>query len=92
MHKQKIFDNDSDRIFKKKKLLYKAMAAKDIESIDKLAGVIGKTKTSIYNCINYLPYREYKSPCFPTAEAIGLVLGWGELDVKHWYNGFLKGR
>ena len=89
MHKQKIFDNDSDRIFKKKKLLYKVMAEKDIESIDKLAKVIGKTKTAIYNCINYLPYREYKSPCYPTAQLIGQRLGWDELDIKQWYNGNL---
>ena len=91
MHKTRVYDEDSRRIFEKKKLLYKAMADKGVENIGALAELIGKTRTAVYNCINYLPYRDTTTRlgCYPTAQAIGSALGWDELDVKQWYNGNL---
>lgn len=91
MHKNKILDDDSRRIFEKKKLLYKCMTEAGIENIGALAEQIKKTRTAIYNCINYLPYRSNTTRlgCYPTAQAIGKLLGWDELDIKQWYNGEL---
>ena len=91
MHKQKVYNEDSRRIFEKKKLLYKAMADSDIENIGALAELIGKTRTAVYNCINYLPYRNTTARygSYPTAQLIGQRLGWDELDIKQWYNGNL---
>lgn len=91
MHKQKVYDEDTRRIFEKKKLLYKAMVNSGIENMAALAELIGKSKQAIYNAINYLPYRSNSDRigCKPTAQAIGQVLGWDELDIKQWYNGNL---
>lgn len=91
MHRKYVFDEDSRRICEKKKLLYKSMTEAGIENIGSLAERIKKTRTAIYNCINYLPYRSTTTRlgCYPTAQAIGSALGWDELDVKQWYNGNL---
>lgn len=91
MHKKKVYNEDSRRIFEKKKLLYKSMADSGIENIGALAELIGKTRTAVYNCINYLPYRDTSVylGCYPTAKLIGQALGWDELDIKQWYNGNL---
>lgn len=91
MHRQNRFNEDGERIYKKKKLLYKAMADKGVENIGALAELIGKTRTAVYNCINYLPYRDTTTRlgCYPTAQLIGKALGWDELDIKQWYNGNL---
>ena len=92
MHRKHVFNEDSARILEKKKLLYKCMADCGIENIGALAEQIGKTRTAIYNCINYLPYRSTTTRlgCYPTAQAIGKILGWDELDIKQWYNGNLE--
>ena len=91
MHRKYVFDEDSRRIFEKKKLLDKSMTEAGIENIGALAELIGKTRTAVYNCINYLPYRSttVRLGCYPTAQLIGKALGWDELDVKQWYNGNL---
>ena len=89
MHKIKLDNEDNRRIFEKKKLLYKGMATIGYIDIRDLAAKIGKSRQAIYNAINYLPYRDGKVKCFPTAQAIGRLLGWDELDIKQWYNGNL---
>ena len=89
MHKMKIDNKDHRRIYAKKKLLYKDMAAAGYIDIKDLAAKIGKSRQAIYNAVNYLPYRDGKAQCFPTAQAIGKLLGWDELDIKQWYNGNL---
>ena len=91
MHKIKLDNEDNRRIFEKKKLLYKGMALIGYNNIGDLAPKIGKSRQAIYNAINYLPYRDssVRLGCFPTAQAIGQLLGWDELDIKQWYNGNL---
>lgn len=91
MHKIKLDNEDSRRIFEKKKLLYKGMTLIGYNDIGDLAAKIGKSRQAVYNAINYLPYRDssVRLGCFPTAQAIGQLLGWDELDVKQWYNGNL---
>lgn len=89
MHKIKLDNEDNRRIFEKKKLLYKGMALIGCIDIRDLAVKIGKSRQAIYNTVNYLPYRDGKPGCYPTAQAIGAALGWDELDVKQWYNGNL---
>lgn len=89
MHKIKLDNEDNRRIFEKKKLLYKGMALIGYNGIGDLAAKIGRSRQAIYNAINYLPYRDGKMQSFPTAQAIGQLLGWDELDVKQWYNGYL---
>ena len=91
MHKIKLDNEDSRRIFEKKKLLYKGMTLIGYNDIGDLAAKIGKSRQAVYNAINYLPYRDssVRLGCFPTAQAIGQLLGWDELDVKQWYNGKL---
>lgn len=91
MHKIKLVNEDNHRIFEKKKLLYKGMALIGYNNIGDLAEKIGKSRQAIYNAINYLPYRDssVRLGCFPTARAIGRLLGWDELDIKQWYNGNL---
>lgn len=91
MHKIKLDNEDNRRIFEKKKLLYKGMALIGYNDIGDLAEKIGKSRQAVYNAINYLPYRDssVRLGCFPTAQAIGQLLGWDELDIKQWYNGDL---
>lgn len=91
MHKIKLDNEDNRRIFEKKKLLYKGMAVIGYNDIGDLAAKIGKSRQAVYNAINYLPYRSTTARlgCFPTAQAIGQLLGWDELDTKQWYNGNL---
>ena len=91
MHKIKLYNEDSRRIFEKKKLLYKGMTLIGYNDIGDLAAKIGKSRQAVYNAINYLPYRDssVRLGCFPTAQAIGQLLGWDELDIKQWYNGNL---
>lgn len=91
MHKIKLDNEDNRRIFEKKKLLYRDMAKFGYCNIGELAFDIGKSRQAIYNAINYLPYRDssVRHGCFPTAQAIGRLLGWDELDTKQWYNGNL---
>ena len=91
MHKIKLDNEDSRRIFEKKKLLYKGMTLIGYNDIGDLAAKIGKSRQAVYNAINYLPYRDssVRLGCFPTAQAIGQLLGWDELDIKQWYNGNL---
>ena len=91
MHKIKLDNEDNRRIFEKKKLLYKGMTLIGYNDIGDLAAKIGKSRQAIYNAINYLPYRDssVRLGCFPTAQAIGQLLGWDELDTKQWYNGNL---
>ena len=91
MRKIKLNNEDSRRIFEKKKLLYKGMTLIGYNDIGDLAAKIGKSRQAVYNAINYLPYRDssVRLGCFPTAQAIGQLLGWDELDVKQWYNGKL---
>lgn len=91
MHKIKLDNEDNRRIFEKKKLLYKGMTLIGYNDIGDLAAKIGKSRQAIYNAINYLPYRDssVRLGCYPTAQAIGRLLGWDELDVKQWYNGNL---
>ena len=91
MRRQNKFNEDGERIYKKKKLLYKAMANSGVENMAALAELIGRSKQAIYNAINYLPYRSTSDRigCKPTAQAIGKVFGWDELDIKQWYNGNL---
>ena len=91
MHKIKLYNEDNRRIFEKKKLLYKGMVLIGYNDIGALAEKIGKSRQAIYNAINYLPYRDSSVHigCFPTAQAIGQLLGWDELDIKQWYNGNL---
>lgn len=91
MHKIKLDNEGNRRIFEKKKLLYKSMVLIGYNNIGDLAAKIGKSRQAIYNAINYLPYRD-SCVCrggFPTAQAIGQLLGWDELDIKQWYNGNL---
>lgn len=91
MHKIKGNTDDAIRIYKKKQLLYRNLDKAACDSIDDLAKVIGRSRTSIYNAIDYLPYKSTTSRfcCWPTAQAIGKALGWDELDIKQWYNGNL---
>ena len=91
MHKIKSDNEDKCRIFEKKKLLYKGMALIGYNDIGELAEKIGKSRQAVYNAINYLPYRDssVRLGCVPTAQAIGQLLGWDELDIKQWYNGYL---
>lgn len=91
MHKIKGDTDDVIRIYIKKQLLYRSLNKAACDSIDELAVAIGKSKTAIYNAINYLPNRSTTSRfgCWPTAQAIGKALGWDELDIKQWYNGNL---
>lgn len=89
MHRMKLDDEDHKRIYAKKKLLYKDMAVAGYNVIGDLAAKIRKSRQAIYNAVNYLPYRDGKPGCFPTAQAIGQLLGWDELDIKQWYNGDL---
>lgn len=91
MRKIKLDNEDNRRIFEKKKLLYKGMALIGYNDIGDLAAKIGKSRQAVYNAINYLPYRDstVRHGCFPTAQAIGQLLGWDELDIKQWYNGNL---
>ena len=91
MHKIELDNEDNRRIFEKKKLLYKGMALIGYNDIGDLAAKIGKSRQAVYNAINYLPYRDssVRLGCYPTAQAIGQLLGWDELDIKQWYNGNL---
>lgn len=91
VHKIKLNNEDNRRIFEKKKILYKGIALIGYNDIGDLAAKIGKSRQAIYNAINYLPYRDssVRLGCFPTAQAIGRLLGWDELDINQWYNGNL---